>query len=300
MSGERVARTANPPQKNGPIKELAVEKLTDAILEGTVVPGNGRRLVNFLCEDCAVLPFDDFKVYKTSEYSAFSHLRENRDRNELHVATLMESFQTDGYLFTIIIVNEKIEIIDGQHRFEAAKRLHLPVYFMVMPHWEIHQVAVLNVNSRNWTMEDFMNAHAKGGNNHYVVFKTFYEQHEFNITTAQMIIFGRRSKGPTRDDEFRSGKMITEADQMKESYKKARKITELKQFHPKGWTAGNFVEVMLQLFLTKGYDHGHLLEQFKKNPNFMLLRANSLRVPEYKELLVDTYNHRTKDKIKMA
>ncbi len=282
------------------IKQHSIEKISDKTLENTLLPGNGMYLLKFLCDHCSILPFDDFKVYRTTNYAAFSHLAENRDLNESHVHTLMESFQKDGYLFTIIYVNEKIEIVDGQHRFEAAKRKHLPIYFIVLKGWGITEVGILNVNSRNWSAEDFMNMHAKSGNPSYVRFKEFYDKHEFDITTAQLIILGRRLKSSRNDNDFNSGHMKIDNSTITRAFIKARKIAELKDFHPHGWKTRSCVDSLLKLLNTKGYDHGHMIEQLRKYPITMLMEARSLRTEEYVNLFVDKYNFRKKDKIEVG
>lgn len=281
------------------IRILEVKSLTSEILEKTILPGNGEYLLKFLSVDCKVLPFEDFKVYKTKNYKAFSRLAANRDIDEKHVHTLMESFKKDGYLFTILYVNENMELIDGQHRFEAASRMNLPVYFIVMPGWGIREVAILNVNSRNWTIEDFLNTHARGGNMNYVLFQKFYEQYNFNVTTVQLILFGRRTKHGKDSDEFRSGKMEVTNSQIEAGHKKARKILELKNFHPHGYSSRNFVEACLRLFNIKGYDQGHLLGQFKKFPSSILMEANSLRTEEYLKIFEEKYNYRKREKIEI-
>lgn len=281
-------------------KQHGFQKLTDKMLE-SMLPGNGQYLLTFLSK-CDVLPFEDFKVYKSSDYGAFSHLAENRDLNEQHVHTLMESFENDGYLFTILYVNEKMQIIDGQHRFEAAKRKHLPVYFIIMPGWDIRHVAILNVNSRNWTMADFMNTHAKAGNENYIRFKQFYDEHDFDITTAQLVVLGRRTKlrgDGGGNDDFRSGQIKISQEQINKAYVKARKIKELKDFHPHGWKSGNCVTAMLALFNTKGYDHSHFITQLKKYPITILMDAKSLRTKEYLDMFIEKYNYRKKDKIEL-
>lgn len=284
------------------IKQHEVLKFSDALLEKTVLPGNGKYLMSFLCNDCEVLPFEDFKVYKTRAYDAFSKLDENRPINELHVHNLMESFKKDGYLFTVIYVNERIQIVDGQHRFEAAKRLHLPVYFIVMPGWGIKEVTVLNVNSQNWTMVDFLNTYAKQGKLDYVRLKEFFDNHSFDITTSQLIVTGRRSggKGGGPNDEFRSGKMKVSQEQISKALKKAAMITDIKDFHPYAWKSRNCVEAFLRLFNVKGYDHKHLILQMKKYPDTMLFEARSLRVEEYLKIFVDKYNYRKRDKIEIV
>ena len=64
------------------------------------------------------------QVQTTSNYSLFTSLEGNRNVNKLHVKRLKESMQKK-YLFTVIIVNEKYQIIDGQHRFTACKGIRV-------------------------------------------------------------------------------------------------------------------------------------------------------------------------------
>ncbi|MCE9585297.1 ParB N-terminal domain-containing protein [Candidatus Nomurabacteria bacterium] len=286
-----------PSNNEAEIKILRVERLTDEMLEGKL--SDGTPLIDFLSESCHILPIDDFKVYKTKNYRSFKHLLGNRDLKEQHVHKLMESYHKDGYLFTIIYVNEKLEIIDGQHRFEAAKRKHLPVYFLIIPNWGIDHVSILNVNSSNWTAEDFLNTHAKSGNSSYVLFKSFYDKYEFDITTAQIIILGRRVTAGKNNDDFRSGKMKLEPEQITRAHEKAKKINMMKDFHPYAWKSRNCVDAIIQLINTKGYDHGHLIDQLKKHPVINLIEARSLRVEEYLKIFLEKYNYRKKDKIEV-
>ncbi|MBC8147318.1 MAG: ParB N-terminal domain-containing protein, partial [Bacteroidetes bacterium] len=70
------------------------------------------------------------KIYKTKNYEKFKFMVGNRPINSAHTAKLIESIK-GKYLFNPIIINEKWEIIDGQHRFEAIKQLNLPLYFFI-------------------------------------------------------------------------------------------------------------------------------------------------------------------------
>ena len=275
-----------------------IRRLTERMLANEIT--DGMSLGTFLANECTVLTSGDFKVYSTESWAYFKCLEENRYLNEAHIQALMDSFVKDGYLFTILYVNEKMQIIDGQHRFEAAKRKGLPVHFMVMPGWGIREVTILNVNSRNWTIIDFMETHAKSGNPNYVRFKEFFDANEFDVTVCQLIITGKRSKGYASIDKFRSGQMQVDDQQITGAYLKTKKIIELKPFHPHGWKSRNFVEAMLTLFNTKGYDHGHMITKLTLYPEFLLSAARSLRVEEYLRILQDKYNfRRQKDKIEV-
>ena len=275
-----------------------VKALTNEMLSTEIASDITLKL--FLSQECTSLTHGQHALYVTKN-CLFRHLEENRFVNEPHVQALMESYTKDGYLFTIIYVNEKLEIIDGQHRCEAAKRMGLPVYFMIMPGWGIKEVTILNVNSRNWTIVDFMETHAKAGNPNYVRFKEFYISQEFDVTSCQLIVFGKRSAGYAGTDEFRLGLMQVDEQQLTDAYLKVKKIEDFQLFHPNGWKSRNFVEAMLTLFKAKGYDHEHMVLKLQTYPDLLLAGAKSLRVEEYLGLFLDKYNfRRIKDKLEIA
>lgn len=68
----------------------------------------------------------NYKVYVTDKYSIFRRLSGNRDVKEARVKKIMRSIEKVGYIPNPIIVNENMEVVDGQGRLEAVKRLGLP------------------------------------------------------------------------------------------------------------------------------------------------------------------------------
>ena len=70
------------------------------------------------------------KIHVTSDYDQFTYLVGNRDIVNKHVKSL--SAEIDNRDLEIpIIVNEKMEVCDGQHRLEAYKVLGKPVPYIV-------------------------------------------------------------------------------------------------------------------------------------------------------------------------
>ena len=49
----------------------------------------------------------------------------------MHINKVGRSQWLDNYLFTVIVVNENYEIIDGQHRFDVIK-IKTPFYICVV------------------------------------------------------------------------------------------------------------------------------------------------------------------------
>jgi ParB-like chromosome segregation protein Spo0J len=66
----------------------------------------------------------ELKVMETMDYNLFSKFNGNRDVKILHVNRIAKSM-TEQFLIKPIDVNEKYEVIDGQHRLEACKETGL-------------------------------------------------------------------------------------------------------------------------------------------------------------------------------
>lgn len=82
-------------------------------------------------------------VYETYDYDKF-HIMEKGNREIDHykkIATQMN----EQFLFTVIIVNEKFEIIDGQNRFLASKELHKPIRYIIVEGYGVEQVRMYNM-----------------------------------------------------------------------------------------------------------------------------------------------------------
>ena len=70
-------------------------------------------------------------VYETTDYEQFGKLKGNRNINEAQVIGIRNSIEKIGYQPVPILVNERLEVIDGQHRLEAARTLGIPIYFII-------------------------------------------------------------------------------------------------------------------------------------------------------------------------
>ncbi len=71
------------------------------------------------------------KINKTYNYDKFGDLDGNRKLNQSNLNWIIESMRKK-YNPIPIIVNKKMQVIDGQHRLEACRRLNLPVFYLVV------------------------------------------------------------------------------------------------------------------------------------------------------------------------
>lgn len=98
-----------------------------------------------------------------------------------------------------IIVNEKYEVIDGQHRLEVAKNCNLEIYYTVQPKSNLEDVQRMNSFTKAWTLNDFIDSYIARGNNNYVILKSFMEKYGLAPSTACGILYeGGKRERPTQ------------------------------------------------------------------------------------------------------
>lgn len=73
----------------------------------------------------------------------------------------------------IITGAEQLYIIDGQHRFLAARLLNLPITANIIEvnttkEYLVELISTLNSTGKKWTIEDYINAYASLNNKSYV------------------------------------------------------------------------------------------------------------------------------------
>jgi len=123
-------------------------------------------------------------VYKTYELDNFKQLHGNRQVNFAHVKRLVDSVKENGFLLHPIIVNKNHEVIDGQHRLEAAKQMKTYVWVLVDPELGLKEAVVFNANTSDWGLKDYCKSYCDLGNKDYQDLMVFYERNK-DFTMAQ-------------------------------------------------------------------------------------------------------------------
>lgn len=108
-----------------------------------------------------------YEIFKTWNYDMFKKLRGNREISEARVEAIADSIREVGMQPVPAIVNGNFEIIDGQGRLEACRKLGAPFYFVIKENVGIRECIAMNINAKQWTQIDFINSYAEQGNLHY-------------------------------------------------------------------------------------------------------------------------------------
>jgi hypothetical protein len=113
------------------------------------------------------------EVLFTNDTRSFKRLKGNRILDETNIKQISIQIAQHGQA-TPVIVNQRKEIIDGQHRLEVCKRLGIGIYYIVKNNAGIDDVISANVVGKKWKTEDYVNLFAERDNNpNYVNLQRF-------------------------------------------------------------------------------------------------------------------------------
>lgn len=109
----------------------------------------------------------EHKIYETTNYSDFKTMVGNRAIKDDRVNKIVESINNVGYVLSPILVNENMEVIDGQGRLSALERLKMPVHYMIQRGVGIEECRQMNIHQSNWTNYDYVASYAIRGDENY-------------------------------------------------------------------------------------------------------------------------------------
>ena len=196
------------------------------------------------------------KVYRTNDHTRFKKINGNRAVNKLHLNRLIESINNDDLTHAVpIVVNEKFEIIDGQHRFDACLFLNKPIYYIIVE-GSLKEVQILNQNSKNWKSEDYILGYCDLNMPEYIWLNSFMKENKFSAEMAALIC-----------TKYRAGNvsLVIKSGNLKISNKDESNITA-NYFHKyrklfDGAYTRRFVEAIIMAENIDGFSHDKLLQK---------------------------------------
>lgn len=120
------------------------------------------------------------EVYYTRNYSVLKKLLGNREVKPQRIKNMIESINQHGYINVPIIVNEKLEIIEGQTRAEALEELGMEIPYKIIPNLGIKECRALNQYQKKWTIDDYVSSLCARKNNNYINYRNLYNEYPNN------------------------------------------------------------------------------------------------------------------------
>jgi len=237
----------------------------------------------------------NLKVQYTKDFSKFRKIKSNRNLKQGIINKIESSMIANGLMVEPIKVNEKWEVVDGQHRVYVAEKLGLGIYYIQVKGIGKKEMITMNSKGGMWNMNDFLSTYVKDENPNYIKIKKFMEEFPmFSITDTCVFLNGGNQT--VKGDSFRDGCYV--AGSLNTARELALEIMKLKTPFPQGYTRTTFVRTLLTVNRT--------------TPNFSMTEfvKKSMIVPNeyfqikgdrkgYKRMMEDIYNYhrRNSDKI---
>ena len=229
------------------------------------------------------------KIYVTTDYNKFKFLKENREIYPTHVNRLVKSIKQRDVKIPII-VDRDFNILEGQHRYEAYKKLSMPIHYSFRTTIAMSDIRTMNVSTQKWNLYDFLHSYKQSGNKEYIHLDWFVRTYKFGIRESVMMCTNSSGSSHARD-LFKSGKFkVKDLESAKLS---ATRINAMKEYYA-FYRKRTFIYALLRVFKEPGFEWHRFWNNVQKSSG--TLKDQGSRDAFIADI-VKLYNHRTpKDK----
>lgn len=220
------------------------------------------------------------QIYFTNEYARFRMINGNRQLNEKKIKRIIAEIQdgNDMLRYYPIQVKEKadrLDILDGQHRFYICRKLKRPVfYILVQEEKNMHDIAKINSNVEKWKPDDYINCYIHLGNKNYEAVQKFRDTYSISLSVC-LILLNTGAPGSEQahteiSESFRSGTFEVNF------YDEAVGLAELcKLFdHFPHWRSRAFVIAIYRIHKASLIPIVEVVAAWKKRPEMLSQQAN--------------------------
>jgi hypothetical protein len=233
------------------------------------------------------------QIYRTNEYKKFQRISGNRTVNKKKVKDLIKSMEKGGWLSTMVItVNELMQIIDGQHRYLAARETGTPILYQIVAGTGLKEVIRTNSGSSNWTIKDHIPSQIALGNKSFILLDKLMKGFpELSHSICQMMLT-QSTKNPSRED-VENG--TWEIGDFNLAVLWSQNLMSLKPYF-EGFKMTYFVRAMIDVLHKSNFNFQEFHHKVVLRPT-MLQRCGTKK--QYIQMIEEAYNYKRTDKINL-
>lgn len=238
------------------------------------------------------------KIQKTTTYGLFSNNPNQRTFSETKVQQLMEKMKRNGFppSMAISVYEEKAGkyvINAGHHRLAAAKRLKIPVLFIVEHKWSVTELSDEGVFATAWSLKDHVANYAKNGNKDYIELLRLHDA-GLNISQAASMLHGEQAGSGNAADFVKAGTFKIKTAEHVNLW-----LDMIDEFENRVPCLKHrvFVSSWSKCLFTPDFSHDLFVKRLRKNPT-MLEKCST--EDQMLRLIEELYNHGTPKKIPLA
>lgn len=232
------------------------------------------------------------RIFNTRDYKIFKIMKGNRPIDEAHVTKLMKSMRNRDLLIPITC-NSKMEVLDGQHRLEARKRLAYAVPYYVTGDFGLEEVQSINASQKSWTNADFCKSFIQLGKKDYEIYQWFIQTYKLPHNESVRLLMAIEIEQGSVKNIFQAGDFRVKNLQGAKNV--AEMLSELAPFFDH-WTQRTFVSAVVRLLKKKAFDWKVFMKKVEMNPT--LLQVCMTR-EQYLDLIEKIYNYKAQNKVSL-
>lgn len=223
------------------------------------------------------------EVFETSDYNMFSFIANNRVVSKAHVNKIIASMEKKR-LVSPILINEKGQIIDGQHRFLAQKELSFPIPYIKQSGYGEKETQILNNNTKNWSLGDWELHYCNKNIRDYLIYRDFRKQYRFTTEQCQMLLSEQSNNEAFKDGFFK-------VEDFRKATMRADMIVSVGKYF-RDYKDRMFMRAMIACFDNKDYNHNRFLKKLSYQGNSLVKCVDK---KSYLRLIEEIYNFKSRE-----
>mgnify|MGYP007100101366 CR=1 FL=1 len=238
------------------------------------------------------------KINTTTNYGLFNNNPHQRTFSETKVQQLMEKMKRNGFPPSMAISvyqdkGGKLFINAGHHRVAAAKRLGIPVLYVIEHKWSVTEMSDEGCFATSWSLKDHVANFAKAGKAEYASLLRL-QSLGLNLSQAASMLHGEQAGSGNAADYIKAGTF-----KIKDTSQVNLWIAMNEEFGGRVECLNHrvFVSCWSKCLFTPEFDHEVFIKRLRKNPT-MLEKCST--EDQMLRLIEELYNHGTPKKIPLA
>jgi hypothetical protein len=229
------------------------------------------------------------EIWQSRDYKQFTLINGNRTINDAKIKKIIKDI--DGGLnmlpYCPIIVDDKLCIIDGQHRYKVSKILKQPVYYVIANEKTVYEIAQMNSRTERWKAKDFLNCYMSQGNTHYETLDELHVSYGLTITACRGLLthgYACTDNGNGQKEAFERGGF--EVKQKEAAFAIAEKLNDFKTFA--NYKAYDFICALAKLLSNpEKCNWEELVKAYNKHSELLVIQGSA---KQYLANLEEVYN----------
>jgi hypothetical protein len=236
------------------------------------------------------------KIENTKNYDRFDLLDFNRDVKKISV--LEKSMRYHGWIdaYPMHVVpngGTKLKIKAGHHRFTVARKLGIPVKYVICnDNISIHE---LEKATNVWKLDDYLISYIRAGKSDYTLIKDFHNNTGIGLRQCISLFNGEQAGSANNVNAFKDG--IFEIKETKHAYLVASIVDVLISVGIKYAKQSGFVAGISKIAMADDFDPYRMIQKIKSHHRLIDKQATK---DQYVELLDSIYNRQSREKVPLA